>query len=125
MIIIEAKKMIPPVHSALSALQAYGTKIQANANNIANSGTEGYKRTRVTLATTEANGVKTVLDKPDIEGPMIYEQTGNGLELIEQSNVDLGREFPEMMLNTHFYTANLKTLQTADRMLESVLNIKA
>ena len=47
------------------------------------------------------------------------------MELIEQSNVDLGQELPEMSLNSRFYEANLKTLQTADEMLGSLLKIKA
>jgi flagellar basal-body rod protein FlgC len=45
--------------------------------------------------------------------------------MIEQSNVDLGEELPEMMLNTHGYTANLKSLQAADQMMQSLLDIKA
>lgn len=117
--------MIPAMQSALSALQAYGTKIEANANNVANSGTEGYKRTRVTLADTLPQGVKATPEKPDTPGPQVYEQTSRGLELIEQSNVDLGVEFPNMMLNSHYYTANLKTIQAADELLDSVLNLKA
>jgi flagellar basal-body rod protein FlgC len=117
--------MISSLQSPLSALQAYGMKIRANADNVANSGTEGYKRTRVTLANREPYGVQATASKPDIPGPMVYEQTTDALELIEQSNVDLGREFPEMMLNSHFYTANLKALQAADKLLGDVLNLKA
>ena len=102
--------MISALQSAISALQAYGTRIAANSNNIANSATPEYKRTRVTLSNTEPSGVKAVTSKLETKGPEIYEQTTNGLELIEQSNVDLGRELPEMMLNAHYYKANLKTL---------------
>ena len=117
--------MISAMQSALSALQAFGTRIQSNANNIANSSSEGYKRTRVTLETVDPNGVRAQVNRPEIPGPMVYEQTSNGLELIEQSNVELSSELPEMLLNTNFYKANLKTLQTADELIGSVLDLKA
>lgn len=116
--------MISTVQSAMSALQAFGKKIESNANNIANSNTEGYKRTQVHLSTMEPNGVQATVEKTTTPGTMVYDQTARGYELIEQSNVDLGRELPEMMLNTHFYQANLKTLQATDELLSSVLDIK-
>ena len=117
--------MISSIQSALSGLQAFGTKIHSNANNIANSNTEGYKRTRVTLAEQNPNGVKAEVRRSEQPGPMIYTETNNGLELVEQSNVDIANELPDMMLNTNFYKANLKTLQAADEILGSVLDLKA
>jgi flagellar basal body rod protein FlgG len=36
--------MITAYQSALSGLKAFGTKIQANSNNIANAQTNGFKR---------------------------------------------------------------------------------
>jgi flagellar basal-body rod protein FlgC len=47
------------------------------------------------------------------------------MEMIEQSNVDLGEELPDMMLNMHGYKANLKTLQAASEMMQGLLDIKA
>jgi flagellar basal-body rod protein FlgC len=117
--------MISATQSALSALQAYSTKIEANSNNVANRATEGYKRTRVTLSENQQGGVRTNIQKTDTPGPTIYDQTATGLERIELSNVDLGREFPEMMMNTHFFKANLKTLQTADVLFGNILDLKA
>lgn len=117
--------MISALQSAVSALQAFGTKIDANSNNIANSATPEYKRTRVSLSDVEPAGVRANISKLETQGPKIYEQTSEGLELIEQSNVDLGRELPEMMLNTHFYTANLKTIQATDDLLSTMLDLKA
>jgi len=117
--------MISAMQSALSALQAYSTRIQANAGNIANGATEGFKRTRVTLATVEAGGVKAMADRPEIPGPTVYAETAGGLRMIEQSNVELSSELPQMMLNSHYYTANLKSLQAADELLDNVLDLKA
>ncbi|MDJ0624596.1 MAG: flagellar basal body rod C-terminal domain-containing protein [Desulfocapsaceae bacterium] len=117
--------MISALQSPLSAIQAYSTRIAANSNNIANSATPEFKRDRVTLSDVQPTGVKAEISKISVPGPIIYEKTSNGLEPIEQSNVDLGRELPEMMLNSHFFKANIKTLQTADELLGSVLDLKA
>lgn len=117
--------MISGTQSALSALQAFSTKTQSNANNVANSNTDGFKKTRVTLAETEPEGVKAYVDKVNTPGPSVYKETNNGSELVELSNVDLADEFVDSNMNTRFYQANLKTIQTVDEMTQSLLDIKA
>jgi flagellar hook protein FlgE len=117
--------MISAYQSALSALQAFGTGINSNANNIANSNTDGFKRTRVTQATMQPQGVQATVEKVNIEGGSVYKETNNGLELIEQSNVDLASELTDMSVNANYYKANLKTIQTADQMMASLLDIRA
>lgn len=116
--------MIPAVNSAVSGLQAFGTKINSNANNIANASSEGYKKTRVTLSNQTSQGVKATVETVDSPGMMRLEETKEGSEIVELSNVDLAEELPESQLNSRFYQANLKTLQTADEMTESLINIK-
>ena len=117
--------MISAYQSALSAVQAFGTGINSNANNIANSNTDGFKRTRVTQTATQPQGVQATVEKVKTEGPMVYKETNGGLELIEQSNVDLVSELTDMRVNANYYKANLKTIQAADEMLASLLDIKA
>jgi flagellar basal-body rod protein FlgC len=117
--------MIPAMQSALSGLSAYSTKVSSNANNIANVNTEGFKKSRVLLSNAEPQGVQAQAQRVETPGPMTYEQTSKGLELVEQSNVDLGEELPQMSLNARFYQANLKTLQVTDEMLGSLLKAKA
>jgi flagellar hook protein FlgE len=117
--------MISAYSSALSALQAFGTKIQSNANNIANVSTDGYKKTRVTMAETLPNGVKAVVDKTDTPGTSIFQETTEGYDLVELSNVELSSEIPDMNLNSRFYQANLKTIETVDEMTGSLLDIKS
>ena len=43
---------------------------------------------------------------------------------IELSNVDIAGEFVSLMTTQRNFTANAKTLTTADQMLQEVLNIK-
>ncbi len=117
--------MISPFQSAISALHSYGTRINSTANNIANANTEGYKRTRVTLSSVAPEGVKANVEVMNQEGPKIQEQTNNGSLLIEQSNVDLTTEIPQMMLDVNSYKANLKTIETTEEMFNSILDLKA
>lgn len=119
------KMMNAAYQAALSGLQAFGTKIQSNANNIANANSEGFRKTRVTLAETLPQGVKAAVDKVETPGAMVLEETGVGMDVVELSNVELGSELPEMMLNSQFYKANLKTIETADQMAGTLLDIKS
>ena len=118
-------KMISAYQSATSALQAFSTRINSNANNIANSRTDGYKRTNVTLAAQPQGSVVATVSTVNTEGPTAYQETSSGLEPIEQSNVDLVSELTDMTMNADAYKANLKTIQTADQMSKSLLDIKA
>jgi flagellar hook protein FlgE len=117
--------MIPAVNSALSGLKAYGTKINSNANNIANVSSEGFKKSRVTLSNQPLQGVKASVETVDSPGTMRLEDTNDGNTMVELSNVDLAEELPDSQVNARFYQANLKTLQTADEMTKSLLDIKA
>ncbi len=117
--------MISAYSSAQTALKAFGTKINSNANNIANANTNEFKKTRVTNATTETQGVKATVDKVNTPGTSIFEETGTGMERVELSNVDLASELTEMTTNSQFYKANLKTIETVNEMTGELLNIKS
>ena len=117
--------MISAYQSALSALKAYSTRVQSNANNIANANTEGFKKTRITLSETAPQGVKANIERINTPGAVVFEETGDGENMIEMSNVDIAQELPEMALNAQMFKANLKTIQTADEMTGSLLKLKA
>lgn len=117
--------MISAYQSALSALKSYGTRIQSNANNIANANTEGFKKTRVTLSETQPQGVKANVEKVNTPGAVVPEETSDGATMVELSNVDLAQEIPEMMINSQTYKANLKTIETVEEMTGSLLELKA
>ena len=116
--------MIAGIQSALSGLQAFATKIENTANNVANMNTDGFKKNRVVLSAQYPQGVKARIEQGDAHEPFTAGVTGQGYAMIEPSNVDLSEEVPEMLLNTHGYTANIKTLQAADQMMQSLLDIK-
>ena len=116
--------MISGIHSALSGLTAIQKKVDSNAHNVANVETDGYKKTRVTLHEAEPQGVTANVTQVNTPGPLVLEQTQNGEELVEKSNVELTEELPSQMLSRRFFQANLKTVQIEEEMLGSLLDIK-
>ncbi len=117
--------MISGVNAALSGLLAIQKKVDSTANNIANADSDGYKKTRVTLTTAEPQGVQANIQQINTPGPQVLEQTSKGEVLVEKSNVELTEELPSLMLSRRFFQANLKTIQTQDEMLGSLLDIKS
>ena len=117
--------MISAYRSALSALQAFGTRLQSNGNNIANANTDGFKKTRVTMTDVDPQGVKAQVDRVNTPGSSVYQETGKGLETVELSNVELSSELPEMSVNSTLYKANLRTIETVDEMTGAFLDIKS
>lgn len=117
--------MIKAYQSALGGLQAFGTKIQANSNNIANAQTDGFKKTKVTNSTVAPQGVKADITQVATPGPTVLQETAAGMEMVELSNVNLATELVDMNLNGTLYQANLKTLQTVDEMAGMLLQIKS
>lgn len=114
--------MVSGIHAALSGLMALQKKVEATAHNTANIDTDGYKKTVVTLTEQTPQGVTAQAATVDTPGPMAYEQTSEGETLVEQSNVELTEELPNLMLSRRFFQANLKTVQTEDAMLGDLLD---
>ena len=118
--------MIPATQAALSALQAFSLKTQATANNVANLDTDGFKGDVVTLSSQVPQGVTTNVSKDTSAGVVLPEMTSTGEEeMVEQSNVDLAREMVDLIATKHGFTANIKTLQTADEMSKTLIDLKA
>lgn len=118
--------MIPATQAALSGLQAYTLKNQATANNVANLDTDGFKRDVVTLSSQIPQGVTTNVSKDMAAGALLPEMNSAGEEeMVEQSNVDLAQEMVDLVTEKHGYSANIKTLQTADEMAKTVIDLRA
>lgn len=70
------------------------------------------------------------LFRPTIESgtPTITKANGNNSKIfsnsLEQSNVDMAAQFVKMILTQRAYSANSKTITTADEMTQEVLNLK-
>ena len=117
--------MIFSVGNSLSALYAFGKKMGVIANNVANSASEGFKKSRAVLEEGPGGAVKVEINRVDSPGDTVYEENGDG-QLVgkELSNVDLTEEIPQTIIAQRGYEANLKMIETQDEMLGSLLDIK-
>ena len=115
--------MISTSKSTLSALNAFGKKMNVIANNVANVETEGFKKSRATLIEGPENSVKVEINQPEDPGPTVAQVTDGQIEEKEMSNVDLAEEIPQSIIALRGYEANLATIRTQDEMLNSILNI--
>ena len=115
--------MIPAINGTLSALQAYKKSMGVTANNIANVNTEGFKKSRATMNEGVNGGVEATVNKVNTPGHRYQELDGDRMVDKETSNVNLQEEIPDLMVTQRTYEANLKSLQTRDKMLGTTLDI--
>jgi len=115
--------MISPVNSTLSALQAYKKSMGVTANNIANVNTDEFKKSRATMKEGVNGNVEVDVARVNTAGHRFQELEGNQMVEKETSNVNLEEELPDLMLTQHTYEANLKVLQTHDKILGTALDI--
>ena len=114
--------MISPFSSATSALSAFSVKRDVIANNVANVNTDDFKKSRTTLREGKNGGVEPVVDQRDTPGPSKLVSEDGVIHEVEASNVDLAEELTETIPTRTAYSANLKTIHTADDMLGSLLD---
>ncbi len=114
--------MINPIFSSLSALSALGQKLGVTGNNVANMNTDGFKKSRAILQEASPYGVTASISRIDTPGSPIPNEERVG-EFRESSNVIVEHEIVDLMVAKHAYTANLKTLQTEEETLGTLLDI--
>ena len=127
---------ISALYPPLTAFSAYGAGTQNTAHNLANVLTNNFKAGRVTYSELPENsGVRANgPQKLDVQGPLV--PYGPGLPPLEGQNpavpegfaegstTDVGTEMVNLIVNSRTYQANAKTVQTADDMLGTVINLK-
>ncbi len=77
-----------------------------------------FKKGRNLFKESRKSG-QAAFDKPGAGGRGLFYAKSQ-----ELSNVDIANEFVDLMTNQRNFTANSKVIQTADQMLQEVLNIK-
>ena len=90
---------------ALSGMNAAQTSLQASAHNIANLGTDGFRRERVVQSTSASGGVETSVSQ--------LAQAGNSLET----------DVVDELQAKNSFLANLAVFTTSDRMTGSLLDM--
>ncbi|TVM18848.1 flagellar biosynthesis protein FlgG [Oceanidesulfovibrio indonesiensis] len=123
-----------PIDIGVSALNAYSTRAQVTANNIANVNTDGFKASRADLETGPGGqGVQVSAIMEDTStGPMVQSlvPTADPLtgrieteyQWVEGSNTDISREMVTLMTTERAYAANATTIRTWDEMVGTVLD---
>ena len=93
------------------------------ANNIANVNTDEFKKSRAPMKEGANGNVEVEVSKVNTPGHLYQELDGDQMVAKETSNVNLEEEIPNLMVTQRTYEANLKVLQTRDKMLGTTLDI--
>jgi len=107
----------------LSALNAFGKKMEVISNNVANVETEEFKKSRALLVEGSNSDVKVEITQPETPGPTLVEVKEGQIEEKEMSNVDLAEGIPQSIVAHRGYEANLAMIRTHDEMLKAVIDI--
>ncbi len=108
------------INNNLTALQALGTQQGVTANNIANSETAGFKKSRTILEEGATGAVIAKTQPVNTPGTPMNLSDGS---VEESSNVDLAQEVTGMIPTKNAYAANLAALKTTAEMEENVLDL--
>lgn len=111
--------MLPGIGASLIALTVLGRKLANIAGNIANSNTDGYKKSVARIREGKNGLPELAVEQSESPGALVEEAGA----LRKTSSVDLVEEFPQMMIVLRGYQANIKTLKAQDEILESTLDI--
>jgi flagellar hook protein FlgE len=122
--------LISAINSGLSGLAVHTAMVTSAAGNLANLNTAGYKSTRVSLGTlgaaSQGQGAQVLgVSRDSSPGPLVSSGGESGLALQEGSNVDPAREMINLNLGQRGFEAAIKVLQTADKMMGSILDIRS
>ena len=118
--------MVQGIAASMNAIQAVAERFNRTGRNIANLNTDGYKAEQAIFGEGPEPGTVQANFSIDLSpGPVRAEETENGLEMVEMSNVDLAKEMVNMMVDKRGMEANLKSMETADEMLGTIIDIKS
>ena len=109
----------------VSALTAYRLALDTTGHNIANVNTDGYKKYKAVMQEGPVGNVQIDVSRVDTPGyPFSVMENGQWIEK-EASNVELTDEIPDLLITRRAFEANIKTIQTQDKILGSLLDIIA
>jgi len=111
---------INALSTAVSGLLVNTSKVAATADNIANVHTEGYGRVEVhakSIPPQHGGGVTGVVSREPVQDIV---QANQGAQT---PSVDVAAEFTNLIQAKSAYSANLKTLQTAEEILRESVDL--
>lgn len=99
------------ISNNVSSIQAHQTMLNANANNVANVNTDGF-RPSDTRMSENSGSVSANVRLTDDNGS-------------SRSQTDLAKEIPNQIIAQDVTAVNVQAIKTQDEMLGSLLDIKA
>jgi len=116
--------MISVIRSSISAINAFGKKMGIIADNVANVGSEGYKKKEAMFKENPNGGVSVEIRRVETPGHTVLVEENDSMVPKELSNVDLTEEIPQSVVTKRYYEVNLKILKSGEEMLGMLLDIK-
>ena len=107
------------VNSAVSAIRAAEQQQAVSAHNVANSNTDGYKRSVATTEEDAHGGVNVSIRKDNTPAPT-YNKRGKE---VEPSNVDQARETVDQIHARALFEANVESLKAYEETQETVVDM--
>jgi flagellar basal body rod protein FlgG len=117
------KTMVTGIHSALSALNGFATKLAVASNNLANASTDGFKKRRASMQEGQHGGIEVSIQEVRTPLALTSHIEPSNAHNEEASNVDLAEETTHMMLAREGFEANLRCLKTQDELQSTILDI--
>jgi flagellar hook protein FlgE len=125
------------VQSALSGMAAAEASISVIANNMANANTNGFKASKVDLATQPPQTLGLGAAPSGTRGGTNPVQMGRGVSVegismddspgplgpdgLELSNTDIAHSIVQLNADANLYVANLRVLDTATELLDELV----
>ncbi|MEA2101872.1 MAG: flagellar basal body rod C-terminal domain-containing protein [Thermodesulfobacteriota bacterium] len=101
---------------SLSALGANSVLLANASSNLANLNTQGYKAIRTSIVSSANGEPGIVTTRSDTPGALM--PSGQ-----EGSNVDISKEYSDMILAQTGYEAALNAIQTREKMIDDLMEV--
>ena len=115
--------MISNVSGNVSALQAFSKQISVSANNVANSLSDDFKKSRAINTEGENGQVESTITKIDTPGPLVEDPLSETGELKELSNTDIAEEMTNQIMAQNGFDANAKVIQSHEETLGTIIDM--
>lgn len=115
-------------HNAVSGMRAAGRRLEVSAANTVNARSESHTPMRTIQSALPGGGTRAGTAEAAPATVPSFEPQHPGADangVVQRPNVTLEEERVEQILAQRAFEANLRTVQTADRMTRTVLDILA
>ena len=117
------KIMVNSIKNNLSALNAFSKQMMVSSNNVANTLTQDYKKSRAINSQGTKNQVTTTITQINTNSPLVQNPLDETSELIELSNTDITEEMTNQIVIEQGFKANAKVISTNNELIGTIIDI--